>query len=80
MVPRLLVVLVLPEISGDWVSQGHKRLTIRYAAYYLSLCGMPERKDVKYKVTVAIPRKNLLSVNNLRRLMAQASRGGRKLE
>ena len=79
MVPRLLVVLLLPESSGDWVSQGDRQLAIRYAAYYLSLCGMPERNDVKYKVTVDVPRKNLFSANHLHRLMAQASRGERKL-
>jgi hypothetical protein len=79
MVPRLLVVLLLPEAPSDWVSQGDRRLVIRYATYYLSLCGSPERKDVKYKVSVNIPRKQLLSVNNLRRLMAQASRGERRL-
>ena len=79
MVPRILVVLLLPEVPRDWVSQGAKRMLVRYAAYYLSLCGMPERKDVKYKVSVNVPRKNLLSVKNLRRLMVKASRGWRKL-
>jgi hypothetical protein len=78
-VPRILVVLLLPEVPRDWVSQGPKRMVVRYAAYYLSLCEMPERKDVKYKVSVNIPRKNLLSVKNLRRLMVKASRGWRKL-
>ncbi len=79
MVPRILVVLLLPENARDWISQGAKRLVVRYAAYYLSLCGMPERKDVKYKVSVKIPRKNLLSVRNLCRLVAKASRGMREL-
>jgi hypothetical protein len=79
MVPRVLVVLLLPDLPADWVSQRHTQLTIRYAAYYLSLCGMPERTNVKYSVTVHVPRKNLLSVDTLRGLMAQASRGWRKL-
>ncbi len=78
MVPRILVVLLLPETPAEWLSQGNKQLVVRYAAYYLSLCGLPERKDVKYSVSVDMPRKNLFSVGNLRRLMAQASRGWKK--
>jgi hypothetical protein len=80
LVPRILVVLLLPAISGQWLSQGDKRLVLRHGAYYLSLAGMPERNAVKYSVTLHVPRKNLFSVRNLRRLMAQASLGWKKLQ
>jgi hypothetical protein len=78
MVPRLLVVLLLPQDPAEWVEQNHERMISRYAAYYLTLFGMPARENVR-TVSVTIPRRNLFSVANLRRLMAEASRGKRKL-
>jgi hypothetical protein len=78
MVPRLLVVMLLPRKRGQRIEQDNQRMLIRYAAYYLSLSGMPAATQ-RGKVTVTIPRKNLLSVRNLRQLMAQAAQGKRKL-
>jgi hypothetical protein len=78
MVPRLLVVFLLPRDPGQWIEQNDERLLSRYAAYYVSLFGMPEASQ-RGKVPVVLPRKNLLSVDNLRRLMAQASQRARKL-
>jgi hypothetical protein len=80
MVPRLLVVLLLPRSREHWVSHGERQTVLRHAAYYLSLHGMPERPGVRYTVTVELPRKNRFSVGSLTRLMGQASRGWRKLE
>jgi hypothetical protein len=78
MVPRLLVVLLLPSDPGQWIEQGHEQMISRYAAYFLSLSGMPAKANVS-TVSVALPRPNLFSVEHLRRLMRQASRGRRKL-
>lgn len=78
MVPRLLVVLLLPRNPGEWVEHDHERMISRHAAYYVSLSGLPARSNAS-TVTVTLPRRNLFSVTNLRRLMAQASQGRRKL-
>lgn len=78
MVPRLLVVLLLPRERHRWVEQTHEQLICRHAAYFLSLHGLPAEEG-KASVTVKVPRKNLFSATNLRRLMAQASHGKRKL-
>jgi hypothetical protein len=78
MVPRLLVVLLLPRDRGQWVEQNDERLLSRYAAYYVSLAGMPGASH-RGKVPVVLPRKNLLSVENLCRLMARASQRTRRL-
>lgn len=80
LVPRLLVVLLLPNEREDWLSQGDGKLVVRHAAYFLSLCGMPDREDILHAVTVEIPRKNLLSVKNLQRLMNQVAQGLRRLQ
>ncbi len=78
MVPRLLVVMLLPRDRAEWVSQEEQGLTSRYAAYSLSLFGMPARTNAS-TISVTIPRRNLFSVASLRRLMADASQGKRKL-
>jgi hypothetical protein len=78
MVPRLLVVFLLPRERIQWIEQDDERLLSRHAAYYVSLFGMPEATQ-RGKVPVRIPRKNLLSVDNLRRLMVRASQRIRKL-
>jgi hypothetical protein len=79
MAPRLLVVLLLPRDPGQWIEQDDDRVLSSYAAYYVSLFGLPETHH-RGKVPMELPRKNLFSVENLRRLMAQASRGTRKLQ
>jgi hypothetical protein len=79
LVPRLLVVLLLPHDPGAWVTVGHQQMISRYAAYYLSLSGMPAKTNVT-TVTVTLSRDSLFSVDNLRRLMEQASQGERKLQ
>jgi hypothetical protein len=73
MVPRLLVVMLLPLDPERWVEQDAERMLSRHAAYYVSLAG---RGDAGHrgKVPVELPGKNLLSVFNLRRLMVRASR------
>jgi hypothetical protein len=78
MVPRLLVVLLLPRDPGQWIEQDEQRMLSRYAAYYVSLAGRAASTH-EGKVPVVLPRNNLLSVENLRRLMTQASQGSRKL-
>src|SRR5262249_34910059 len=78
MVPRLLVILLLPRDHRQWIEQDEERMLSRYAAYYVSLFGGAEASQ-RSKVPVTIPRKNLLSVGNLRRLMIRASQRTRKL-
>jgi hypothetical protein len=73
MVPRLLVVMLLPHDPVEWLEQDDDRMLTRYAAYYVSLAGRPASVH-RGKVPVELPRKNLFIVANLRRLMVQASR------
>lgn len=78
MVPRLLVVLLFPRDPRQWIEQDDERMLSRYAAYYHSLFGWAEAVQ-RGKVPVELFRKNLLAVDNLRRLMARASQRKRKL-
>src|SRR5438874_1122644 len=78
LVPRLLVVLLLPVDAGQWIEQDDERMLSRQAAYYVSLSGMAATAH-RSKVPVHLPRQNLLTVDALRRLMAAASQRKRKL-
>lgn len=68
-VPRILVVVCVPESPDDWVDQNEERMVLRHCGYWYSLKGLPERPEVKTSVTVKIPRKNALTVVSLHELM-----------
>jgi hypothetical protein len=78
MVPRLLVVLLLPRDPRQWIEQDDERMLSRYAAYYRSLSGCADAAQ-RGNVPVELFRKSLLSVDTLRRLMARASQHKRRL-
>lgn len=58
--PRILVVLILPEVESHWVEQSTSELILRHAAYWLSLRGAPERAATS-SVRVAVPLANLFT-------------------
>ncbi len=71
LLPRILVVLVLPEGVEDWFEQSEDELSVRKAAYWVSLAGRPAiRQD---RATVHVPRLHLLTPDALRRLMLDST-------
>ena len=74
MVPRLLVVVHIPESDEEWVSHSEKELVIRRCGYWVSLMGMPETTNKGDKVSVQLPRANVFDVAGLRGLMGRAGR------
>ena len=73
-IPRLLVVLDLPQNELDWLRVTPAELIIRKAAYWLNLRHAPETGNVE-SVTVPLPQDNLFDVAGLRSLMQQARSG-----
>ena len=72
-IPRLLVVLHLPELKDEWVTHSTDELIMKKCAYYLNLCGFPESKNLT-TVTVIIPLVNVFSPDSLYDLMLNASK------
>jgi hypothetical protein len=72
--PRILIVLVLPEDEAEWLSQTEQELTLRRAAYWLSLRGAPETRN-RRSVRVSIPRGNVFSAEALQAMMARIKSG-----
>lgn len=71
--PRILVVLLLPESVDDWLAQDELLLSLRHCAYWISLRGQAETTNQK-TVTVHVPRAQLFSPEHLIQLMKQAAR------
>ena len=74
MVPRVLVVLDLPEDEHRWLSASAQELVMRRCAYSVAITGAPESGNIR-TVTVSIPTANHLDVPALRNLMDRARNG-----
>jgi hypothetical protein len=73
MVPRLLVVLLLPATPTSWLEQSEAQMIVRHAAYWLPLLAAPDVSTSR-TVTVQLPRTNVLTVQHLQGLMERAAR------
>ena len=72
--PRILIVLLMPEESSDWLRQTHDELCLRRCAYWLSLEDRPATSNTT-TVTVPIPTVNVFDSPKLIDLMQKAERG-----
>lgn len=73
MVPRILVVLFLPEVQDEWLLHGADELILRKCAYWVSLRGAPATQTAS-GATVKLPRTQVFSPDNLQRLMERLAR------
>ncbi len=69
-VPRILLVVLVPEDPADWLTQTEDELILRRCAYWVSLAGQPESANEK-SVTVHLPRGNVFSPAALEDMMAR---------
>lgn len=69
-VPRVLNVLCVPERMSEWITLTPTELTLRKAAYWVSLKGQIETTNTS-SVTVSIPKCQLFDVAALKRLLEQ---------
>ena len=72
--PRMLIVLLMPEESGEWLEQTEDALCLRRCAYWLSLEGCPTVTNTR-SVTVHVPVSNTFNSDQLRELMNRADEG-----
>lgn len=74
LLPRFLVLVVVPEEPGQFATGEHSRLVLRHSAYWVSLRSF-SRLDTatKKKVTVKVPKANLLTTSSLLGLLEMVS-------
>lgn len=74
LVPRILVVVLVPENLEDWLQQSESELCMRNCAYWMSLRGHPETQNIA-NVTVSLPRSNQFAVEALKSMIQRISEG-----
>ncbi len=72
LIPRILVLYVLPEDSSLWLEQSETQLALRHCAYWLSLRDAPPTTN-QVTIRVNIPRGNIFSPQTIKDLMRRHS-------
>ena len=75
LVPRVLIVVLLPVDTDDWALQAEPELCIRKCAYWMSLRGLPAVTNESTK-TVHIPRSQWFSPAALESILGRIANGG----
>lgn len=76
LVPRILVVVLLPKEVDDWLELSDEQLVMRHCAYWMSLCGMEEVEN-ESRVTVKVPIEQKFDTQSLSTIMELISKGER---
>jgi len=66
--------LNLPDNKNDWLQISEHELIMRKAAYWTSLKGQPDSKNLS-SVTIKISKDNLFNVDALKTLMEKSRQG-----
>jgi hypothetical protein len=75
LVPRMLIVVVVPGDVREWMSHSEDQLVMRRCGWWFSLRGFPASDNEK-TVTVSIPRSQVLSPEQLITIMSRIASGG----
>lgn len=67
-VPRILILLTVPDSVAEWTEQTAEQLVLRKAAFWTSLVGLPETAN-SASVTVSVPKLQLFDATALRQLL-----------
>ena len=73
-VPRILVVVVMPPDVTDWMEHDEVRLALRRCGYWISLHGYPDTTNTS-SITIAIPRGQVFSVQALDHIFLRLGQG-----
>lgn len=74
-VPRILIVLIMPQPQDEWLEQTQSALCIRKCAYWMSLKGRPETSNTS-NITVQLPLSNVFNVEQLTDMMQKTESTG----
>lgn len=73
-VPRILMVVLVPDQTADWLQQTETEMVMRHCGYWVSLCGEPATTNTE-TITVRLPREQLLTPDALRQMMQKVNDG-----
>jgi len=75
MVPRILVVVLVPESENEWLEQTEEELKIRRCGYWVSLRGESESTNAS-SVTIRLPRNQMFDPDGLNTIFGRLETGG----
>lgn len=73
-VPQILIVVLVPFDTNEWLLQSEESLCLKCCGYWLSLRGQPPVVN-QTTITVEIPRQNLFSTDALKTIMERIAAG-----
>lgn len=73
--PKILILLCLPDESCDWMSVDHTCLTLRDCCYWYAIESGEETENTS-SITIKIPRENILNPEKLNELVNKCKVGG----
>lgn len=74
-IPRILIVVMMPDSETRWLEQSEETLCLRRCAYWMSLSGYGDRQNVS-TVTVHLPRSQRFTSGGLVAMMARVEAEG----
>jgi hypothetical protein len=75
LVPRILVVVLVPDSLTDWLGHSEAEIALRRCGYWVSLRGLPPSENDTSQ-TVEIPRAQQFTVESLQAIMQRIGQGG----
>lgn len=75
LVPRILVVVLVPNALNDWLGHSEAEMALRRCGYWVSLRGLPPSENDTSQ-TVEIPRTQQFTVESLQAIMQRIGQGG----
>ncbi len=73
-IPRLLILVVVPDNLDNWLIQSQQELCLKYCGYWVSLRGQSPTQN-QTTVTISIPKQNIFNVKALTTLMQLVEAG-----
>lgn len=75
MVPRIMVVVLVPDLLADWMNHAEAELALRRCGYWISIRGQPPTTNTT-TVSVTINRTSVFNANGLTQIMQRIRTGG----
>jgi Domain of unknown function (DUF4365) len=73
-VPRILVLVLVPDDVSEWIKHSEEEMALRRCAYWLSLLSAPDTTNIS-TIRIEIPRAQTFEAKSLKELMRSVAEG-----
>jgi Domain of unknown function (DUF4365) len=74
LVPRILIVVMVPQAVSEWLRHSEEELALRHCGYWVSLRGEPPVQN-RETITVSLPRSQQLTPEAVQQIMKRINDG-----